>query len=69
MNEILCPVCEQDYVVRAKIKPLDIVVMICPECDALWSLDTPISRLDHTWFDEFVERYGVTATRENIVFC
>ncbi len=47
--KILCPRCDQDYVVRAVIKPLDFKILICPECEAMWAKDTPV--LKQTFFN------------------
>jgi Zn-finger nucleic acid-binding protein len=33
---MICPRCEQDEIVKAKIKKIDQLIYICPECDATW---------------------------------
>nr|WP_080427263.1 zf-TFIIB domain-containing protein [Burkholderia ubonensis] len=33
---MICPRCEQDEVVEARIKVNERVIYICPECDATW---------------------------------
>ncbi len=35
----VCPRCEQDYLVKANIRPLEETIWICPECDAIWPVD------------------------------
>jgi Zn-finger nucleic acid-binding protein len=33
---MICPRCEQDEIVGAKIKANGGLIFICPECDAMW---------------------------------
>lgn len=40
---LLCPRCEGDYIVRARIKITDAIVFVCPECDAYWKDPADIS--------------------------
>ena len=40
MKKYLCPRCEQDYIVKANIIPLQKNILICPECEAFWDINT-----------------------------
>ena len=33
---MICPRCEQDEIVEAKIKANGRLIYVCPECDATW---------------------------------
>jgi transposase-like protein len=33
---VICPRCEQDEIVEAKIKANGRLIYLCPECDATW---------------------------------
>lgn len=42
---MICPRCEQDEIVEARIKANACMIYICPECDATWfSVDEINSR-------------------------
>ncbi|KUY78380.1 hypothetical protein WS46_21215 [Burkholderia sp. RF4-BP95] len=40
---MICPRCEQDEIVEARIKANERVIYICPECDATWLSSSEIS--------------------------
>lgn len=48
---LLCPRCQQDELAVHEIESLELVVAMCPECDALWRMGVPIRR-------EFREDYS-----------
>jgi hypothetical protein len=65
-GQLVCPVCEQDYVRAARIIPLAHLVMLCLECDSLWEMDVPIqfeTRLD---FADYMKARGLQSHWELI---
>lgn len=58
MIKQVCPRCEQDYIYKVKIIPLNRIVYLCKECDALWELETPISQKNYIDFGNYMEKYG-----------
>lgn len=57
--QVPCPRCGQDYVVKARVKPLNLVVKFCPECDAFWHEDWPISVDKFLDLGTFLEEHGL----------
>jgi hypothetical protein len=37
-TNIVCPVCEVDFLALCKIEPMSRVVLICGECEVLWDI-------------------------------
>jgi uncharacterized Zn finger protein len=60
MSRIACPRCGQDWVRRAVIKPLKEEIVICPECDAFWRPDQPISKDNFSDYGTYIESKGYT---------
>lgn len=40
--QYLCPRCEQDYVIRARITKFEKDFVYCPECEACWDNETSL---------------------------
>ena len=59
MAKIICPRCGQDYVVKAVVIPLKKNILICPECDACWWPDEPVSLATFTDFTVLMEGQGI----------
>jgi len=60
MSKILCPRCGQDFVTKALIKPLNITVHLCPECDACWHLSDEITFGNFFDFSTYMAEFGLT---------
>lgn len=55
----ICPRCEQEYLVDALIKSLRASIVICPECEAFWTQDTPIGIATFRDFGDYMESRGL----------
>lgn len=60
MKKVACPRCGQDWVVRAIIKPLSEEILLCPECDAFWRPDQPISKAAFADYGTYVISKGLS---------
>jgi len=63
-----CPRCDgQGILHKVIIKKTGEKVWLCDECDALWPLETPISKttLFHD-FSTYVKRYGLKGTWDEV---
>ena len=58
MAMIICPRCEQSYISKVRIVPLNKIVYLCEECDALWESTTPISKTSYIDFSVYMKEYG-----------
>ena len=58
LDKTVCPRCEQDYLVEANIRPLDELIRLCPECDAIWPIDTPPSFETFADYSTYMESKG-----------
>jgi hypothetical protein len=56
--KMLYPRCEQDYLYKARIVPLNMLVYLCAECDALWELEVAIVKQNYVDFGNFMKGYG-----------
>lgn len=36
LEKLLCPVCGQDWVTRAKLRGTQTAFWVCPECESVW---------------------------------
>jgi Zn-finger nucleic acid-binding protein len=59
MKDILCPVCEQDYIFKARIKPTGEVVLVCPECFSVWLPETYLRFDTHEGYKSFMRKRGL----------
>ena len=58
-----CPYCQQDDLWIVEIEGLiEPVVVICTECDTVWSNDEPINDGTGKNFDEFMKMRGKEAS-------
>lgn len=54
---IICPFCEQDYVVKEIVKKSGANIFICQECESVW-----IDKIDDehvTNFDDYMEKHNM----------
>ena len=58
VGKTVCPRCETDYLVEANIKPLDELIWLCPECDALWPVNTQLSVNNFADYTTYMESKG-----------
>ena len=56
---MICPVCEQGSIFKAKVIKLNIYIFICYECDAIWRDYQAIVFQDHANFSWFMEQYSL----------
>lgn len=54
----ICPRCEQDYVYQQRIRPLNQVVYLCEECDALWEIGMTLSKETYQDFQSYMQAFG-----------
>ena len=59
-NKIACPRCGQDYIVRAVIKPLNLEIKICPECEAFWFTNEDVNERNFGDLGSYLENTGYT---------
>ena len=57
---MICPRCEQDEIVQARIKALRKLIYICPECDATWLSKDRISALVHMDYGTYMKDMGLS---------
>lgn len=57
---MICPRCEQDYVVEARIKANGRLIYICPECDATWLSNTEIGSGKFQDYGTYMESIGLS---------
>ncbi len=62
MNKLICPVCKQDWVIRAKLKPINELVLVCPECFSTWTLETSVTFKNHQGLKQVMVSKGITPT-------
>lgn len=55
---MICPRCEQDEIVEAKIKALGKLIYICPECDATWLSKDEISAQGFLDYGTYMKEMG-----------
>ncbi|HEY3265363.1 MAG TPA: hypothetical protein VGM37_00435 [Armatimonadota bacterium] len=61
-----CPRCGQDWVTEARVKQLNKIVYVCPECEALWTdipaISAPNVKIHGEGFiqyTEFMDAHGL----------
>jgi len=57
---MICPRCEQDEIVEAKIKATGSSIFICPECDAMWLSSNRIDSANFLDYGTYMESIGLT---------
>ncbi len=57
---IICPRCQQDYIVRAHVKATGTELFMCPECDATWFLVEAIGVAPFLDFGTYMESIGLS---------
>lgn len=57
-QKVPCPRCGQDWVERVRLTGLQRTVVMCPECDALWTNEQNISFSSFLNYHEFMLRNG-----------
>jgi hypothetical protein len=66
--KIICPRCCQDYLIHAKIKATGEIVLVCDECEALWTEDQNPS-VDYCYdMRTFLESKGIEACWESLEY-
>ncbi|WP_157288465.1 zf-TFIIB domain-containing protein [Uliginosibacterium gangwonense] len=55
---MICPRCEQDYIVEARIKGNGSLIYICPECDATWLSSDEISSSNFFDYGTYMKSIG-----------
>lgn len=58
-ERIVCPLCKQDWFVRAKIIRRDEAIRICPECDAIALGHDLQPEIFHMDFDTYMKSHGL----------
>jgi hypothetical protein len=48
-RQVVCPRCGQDWLRRVRLIALNMVAVICPECEALWLSEEAVGPA--TWVD------------------
>jgi len=67
MIEILCPICEGDYLVYGRIAPLGIRAYICPECNAFWEDGVKRTAKTHQFFGDWMSEHGLEKANWDLV--
>lgn len=57
-NQVACPRCGQDWLVRVSLSKLNRSAILCPECDALWTSEANISIANFEDYGTFMMRNG-----------
>ncbi|WP_224794653.1 hypothetical protein [Pseudomonas fluorescens] len=63
---MLCPRCQQDYIVKAKIKVTEAVIFTCPECDATWFKIEEIGVVPFLDYATYMNSIGLTGMWEEL---
>ena len=58
MLKLLCPRCEQNYLSKALIIPLDQHIIICPDCEAFWPVGVDITMQNFLNYSVYMESNG-----------
>ncbi|MBQ5447151.1 MAG: hypothetical protein IIT48_10885 [Lachnospiraceae bacterium] len=53
----ICPYCEQGVIIKAKVKKIESIIRICPECDTIWEGD--VSSEEGCGFSSFAKNNGL----------
>jgi hypothetical protein len=61
-NKAVCPRCDGNgFLYMTTLQPLNISVIVCDECEALWpSITTSITNVNFKDFTTYVQQYGYT---------
>ena len=57
---MICPRCEQDEIVQARIKVNGRLIYICPECDATWLSSHKISSGNFSDYGTYMKSIGLS---------
>ncbi len=57
---MICPRCEQDEIVEARIKAIDRLIYICPECDATWLSSDEVSPSNFVDYGTYMKSIGLS---------
>jgi hypothetical protein len=57
-SKVPCPRCGQDWLQEVRLVRLGLSVILCPECDALWT-DAPPAMDGFEDYGTFMQRHGV----------
>ena len=57
---MICPRCEQDEIVEARIKANGRLICICPECEATWLSDARIGPRNFFDYGAYMESIGLS---------
>lgn len=57
---MICPRCEQDEIVEARIKANGRIIYICPECDATWFSRSEISSSTFLDYGTYMKSIGLS---------
>lgn len=55
---MICPRCEQDYIVEARISAIGKLIYICPECEAIWLSKNEIHSQGFLDFGTYMNEMG-----------
>ncbi len=56
---MMCPRCEQDDVLEARVRETGVVLYVCPECEATWLCEKNIAQGAFLDFGVFMEGLGL----------
>lgn len=62
MVDLVCPVCEQDYVKKVKITPVQRIVILCEECRSLWETNKPVGVETRVFYADYMKQFGLQAS-------
>ena len=51
---LICPRCQQAYLLKAKIKKINKVIFLCEECEAMWLENQDINLLNFVDFGTYL---------------
>ncbi|WP_247868454.1 hypothetical protein [Pseudomonas sp. MWU12-2115] len=63
---MLCLRCQQDYIVKAKIKATEAFIFTCPECDATWFKIEEIGVAPFLDFATYMNSIGLAGVWEEL---
>lgn len=57
---MICPRCEQDHVIQARVKATGADIFVCPECEATWFSMTKVGVETFVDYGTYMESVGLT---------